>query len=215
MKEKKEKAAAAVAEIKTKAKTKTNSPKFDYEGEEFLSYIEEMARQGHCDAYIAYSLKDKFDNKNLAPQYFSKLKNEKGKDGKRSKRGQLISEALSRGRVNINAMVRATYLQTALGQKTVKSTTRQRIRTKDGEMTDDELISTTEQEIAPNMQALAAWLFNHDDEWRENILAHRREEADAVSAEPETGPTEVNVAITYNQKSDIELQQKLSEPSQK
>ena len=193
----------------------TNGPKFDYESEEFLSYIEEMARQGHCDAYIAYSLKDKYDGKNLTPVRFSELKNEKGKDGKRSKRGRLIFEALARGRVDVNAAARATYLQMALGQRVVKTTTKQRIRTKDGEMTDDELISTTEQEIAPNMQALAAWLFNHDDEWRENILAHRREEADAVSAEPETGPAEVNVAITYNQKSDIELQQKLSEPSQK
>ena len=188
--------------------------KFDYTGKAFLSAIEDMARQGYCDASIAYGLATKFDGARLDPTYFNKLKNEKDKNGKPTRRGIAISQALARGRVDVNAAVRATYLQMALGQRTVKTTVTQRLRNKYGELTDDELVSTTEQEIAPNMQALATWLYNHDSDWRESVIARKQEEREAAMAESETGPTEVSVDITYNQKSDLDLQEKMTKPSQ-
>lgn len=210
--------AATKTETEKQKKKERQKPgarqKFDYTGEAFLSALEDMARQGFCDASIAYGLATKFDGARLDPTYFNKLKNEKDKSGKPTRRGLAISQALSRGRVDVNAAVRATYLQMALGQRTVKTTVKQRIRTKDGELTDDELVTTTEQEIAPNMQALATWLYNHDADWRENVIARKQEERDAAMAESESGPTEVSIDITYNQKSDIELQEKLTKPKE-
>lgn len=189
-------------------------PKFDYTGYAFLSAIEDMARQGYSDCSIAYGLADRFNGTCLDPEYFSTLKNEKGEDGKPTERSMKISKALARGRTDVNAAVRATYLQLALGQRKVKNITTQKIRAKDGTITDDEVVSTTEVEIAPSLQALSIWLFNHDREWRENLLSHKREELSIAEAQAEVTPTEVNVQITYNQKSDIQLQEKLKKPSQ-
>lgn len=93
----------------------------------------------------------------------------------------------------------------ALGQRVVKTST------KDG---DGNTTQVTEMEVAPNMQALATLLFNHDDEWRENILRKRREEAEASSSGEGGLPSTVNVRITYNQKSDLELQDKFRKPSE-
>lgn len=197
-------------------KKKTRPEKFDYTGKEFLSAIESFAEQGYTDASIAYSLGDKFDGLRLNPEYFSRIKNEKGKNGKPTKRALAISQALARGRVNVNAAVRATYLQMALGQRTVKTTITRRLRAKDGldvEDPDAEVVETTEMELAPNMQALSTWMYNHDNEWHDAILRRKKEEAAFASAEDD-GETEVSVNITYNQKSDLELQEKMKKPSQ-
>lgn len=205
-----------MADSENKKKKTTRPEKFDYTGEEFLSAIESFAEQGYTDASIAYALGDKFDGVRLNPEYFSRIKNEKGKNGKLTKRAQAISQALARGRVNVNAAVRATYLQMALGQRTVKTTITRRLRAKDGldfEDRDAEVVETTEMELAPNMQALSTWMYNHDNEWHEAILRRKKEEAILASAEDD-GETEVNVNITYNQKSDLELQEKLKKPSQ-
>ena len=197
-------------------KKKTRPEKFDYTGKEFLSAIESFAEQGYTDASIAYALGDKFNGSKLDPTYFNKLKNEKDKNGKPTRRGIAISQALARGRVNVNAAVRATYLQMALGQRTVKTTITRRLRAKDGldvEDPDAEVVETTEMELAPNMQALSTWMYNHDNEWHDAILRRKKEEAAFASAEDD-GETEVSVNITYNQKSDLELQEKMKKPSQ-
>ncbi len=205
-----------MADSENTTKKKTRPEKFDYTDKEFLSAIESFAEQGYTDASIAYALGDKFEGLRLSPVWFSTIKNEKGKNGKPTKRATLINEALARGRVNVNAAVRATYLQMALGQRTVKTTITRRLRAKDGldvEDPDAEVVETTEMELAPNMQALSTWMYNHDNEWHDAILRRKKKEAAFVSSEDE-GETEVSVNITYNQKSDLELQEKLKKPSQ-
>lgn len=190
---------------------KTRPFKFDYNSEEFYAEIERLALNGYTDQSIAYGLVEKF-GVSLRPQGFSEFKNEKDEAGALTDRARRITEALARGRDKVNQAVRATYLQMALGQRKVKSQTTQRLRLPGGTLTDDEVISTTETEIQPSLQALSVWLFNHDKDWRDNVIAHKREEAEA-GAENEI-PAEVNVRITYNQRADLELQKKFEKPSQ-
>lgn len=178
--------------------------KFDYNGDEFYEEIERLASQGYTDASIAYGLADRF-GVGLVPQTFSTFRNERTKEGELTRRAQRINEALAHGRGTLMQAARLTYIQMALGQRVVKTSL------KDGE---GNTTQVTEMEVAPNMQALATLLFNHDDEWRENILRKRREEAEASSSGEGGLPSTVNVRITYNQKSDLELQDKFRKPSE-
>lgn len=79
-------------------------------------------------------------------------------------------KVLARGRRKINSIVRGAYLKAALGGKKLKnkSTTTRRMRLPDGTLTDEEDIQTTVSEIEQpsNIQALATWLYHHDEEWR-------------------------------------------------
>ena len=188
-------------------------PKFDYSNLEFYQYIQDLASMGYTDAAIAYELTGKF-KESITPETFSRFKHEKKKNGEPTERSKLLNQALLRGRDTLMQMARSTYFQMALGQRTVKTTTKQRIRLQDGTLTDEELVSTQEMELAPNMQALATMLFNHDNEWRENILRHKQAEAQAAEAKAKELPSVVNLRITYNQKSDLELQEKFKKPSQ-
>lgn len=188
-------------------------PKFDYESSEFYQAIQELASMGYSDTSIAYELQQKF-GESLTPETFSRFKHEKKKNGEPTERSKELNQALARGRNTLMQMARSTYFQMALGQRTVKTTTKQRIRLQDGTLTDDEVISTQEMELAPNMQALATMLFNHDSEWRENILRQKQAEAQAAEAKAKELPSVVNLRITYNQKSDLELQEKFKKPSQ-
>lgn len=188
-------------------------PKFDYDNPEFYQHIQDLASMGYTDTSIAQELAKKY-GETLTPETFSRFKHEKRKNGEPTPRSKMLNQALVRGRDTLMQMARSTYFQMALGQRTVKTITRQRIRTQDGALTDDEVISTQEMELAPNMQALATMLFNHDDEWRENILRHKQAEAEAAEAKAKELPSVVNLRITYNQKSDLELQEKFKKPSQ-
>lgn len=188
-------------------------PKFDYDNPEFYQVVQELASMGYSDSSIAYELQKKY-GESLTPETFSRFKNEKKKNGEPTDRSKQLCQALAHGRSTLMQMARSTYFQMALGQRTVKTTTKQRIRLQDGTLTDDELISTQEMELAPNMQALATMLYNHDDEWRENILRHKQAEAEAAKAKAKELPSVVNLRITYNQKSDLELQEKFKKPSQ-
>jgi len=196
-----------------KIKGKTKSFNFDYDGEEFYQAIEQFAAQGFTDKAIAYELAKKFDS-SLAEGTFHNLKTQK-KNGKLTDRAARICEALARGREKINQAARATYLQMALGQRKVKTTTNQRFRMKDGTLTEDELVSTTETELPPNMQALSTWLFNHDAEWKQMIIEQKKTMADAGNGDIASEiPNEIQINVTYNQKEDLELQQKFERPSQ-
>ncbi|MBQ3765894.1 MAG: hypothetical protein II874_04075 [Bacteroidales bacterium] len=83
-------------------------------------------------------------------------------------------------------------------------------------LTDKVITEESEMEIAPNMQALATFLYNNDPEWRENILRKKREEAEAAAAGGDSSglPTAVNIRITYNQKEDLALQEKFKKPKE-
>ena len=182
--------------------------KFNYDSKEFYDEVENLAKQGYSDRTIAYQLIVKFGD-TLSPQKFSEYKNEKDENGNLTERASKLSEALARGREVINAAARATYLQMALGQRKLKTITSEHLRLKDGTLSEDEVITTVESEVAPNMQALATWLFDHDAEWRENTIQNKRAESVVVGDDL---PSAINVRITYNKKEDINLQDKFEKP---
>lgn len=183
-------------------------PKFDYLSYEFLSAVEDMARQGLDDLNIAIGLKEKFGI-GLSCVWFSTLKNQKDKNGKPTKIAEGINEALTRGRAITAQAVKSTALQLLLGQKTIKHTRFNR---------NGEVICTDEQEIPPDIHALMKWMFDHDPEYRAEVLNARREQISVESAASlgtdEDGVDEISVSITYNQKEDLDLQEKFKKQSQ-
>lgn len=133
-----------------------NKDRWEYESEEFSNAMENYAMKGLTDKEIAIEI-------SINPTYFLELKS----------KYDTISEALARGRAKINSAVRQKYLAVALGGLKRKTTTRKlpsmmesgRFIQEDGMV----LMETTE-ELAPNPQALATWLFNHDEEWRKKTI---------------------------------------------
>ena len=75
---------------------------------------------------------------------------------------------------------------------------------KDGNKVNDTTVTTTEQELPPNMQALSTWRFNHDPEFRKTLQQMKKMD---VSVEDKT-IDKIKVNITYNKKEDTELQEK-------
>lgn len=129
-------------------------PKYDYTSNEFLDNIEKLAKQGYTDGEIAFTVV-------LSYQRFSELKNSIPE----------ISEALTRGRQAVNTAIRQTYLAVALGKIKTKTTTKKIIDSEEGK---SELVFETETEQPPNPQALATWLFNHDEEWRKKTIEGKK-----------------------------------------
>lgn len=155
-------------------------PKFNYNDNAFYREIENLALQGLTDAQIAVSLKDKFGEE-LASETFNRMKQgvyEGWTDEQNKMRSMLICQALAHGRTRINAIVRGAYLKSALGGKKIKSksTVTRKIKNEDGSYTDlmDVQVTDTEQELPPNMQALATWLFNHDEYWKMAVIEGKR-----------------------------------------
>lgn len=241
-KRKKAKAPASAAPNSAPVKKKErNRPgpkeKFDYTDPAFYKEIEDLANAGYSDASIAYGLADKF-GKGLTPESFSRFKNEKDEKGEPTERSKSINQALTRGRSHILQAARSTYYQMALGQRKTSIVRRNAVQKRcpccfENDMTPKEdckrcggtgwyyltdkvITEESEMEIAPNMQALATFLYNNDPEWRENILRKKREEAEAEAAGGDGSglPTAVNIRITYNQKEDLTLQDKFKKPSQ-
>lgn len=223
----------------TKKKKSGPGPKekFDYEDPVFYETIQELASAGYSDASIAYGLADKF-GKSLTPESFSRFKNETNDNGEPTQRNILINQALTRGRSGILQAARSTYYQMALGQRKTSIVRRNAVQKRcpccfENDMTPKEdctrcggtgwyyltdkvITEESEMEIAPNMQALATFLYNNDPEWRENILRKKREEAEAAAAGGDSSglPTAVNIRITYNQKEDLALQEKFKKPKE-
>ncbi len=167
-------------------------PKFDYDADDFYDEILALSMQGFCDAEIADALEDKF-GESLDPDVFGSMKNGKyanWTDEENERRSARINRVLARGRRKVNGIVRGVYLKAALGKVKTKgkSVTRRKLRI-GGEYTDDEEIQTTEseQQLAPNMQALATWLYHHDPEWRK---VERRLDEDASEV-----PTDIDHGI--------------------
>ncbi len=167
--------------------------KFDYNGDEFYMEIMALAMQGLTDSQIAFSLSEKF-GQSLDESVFSRMKN--GKYDKWSKeenveRSNRIGQALTHGREKVNSIVRGSYLKSALGGKKVKTITRRFLEI-DCEckgknkkckkcggvgkvpVSDKAIVQENEQELPPNMQALATWLFNHDKEWRKSVIEGKK-----------------------------------------
>lgn len=147
--------------------------------------------QGLTDAEIADALDDKF-GASLSPEAFSCMKNgnyDKWSDKENECRSARLVKVLARGRRKINSIVRGAYLKAALGGKRLKnkSTTTRRMRLPDGTLTDEEDIQTVVSEIEQpsNIQALATWLFHHDEEWRK--IERKQETDDGVPRDIDKG----------------------------
>lgn len=154
-------------------------PKHNYDHPDFYKLIEQLAMNGYTDEEIANEL-------DLAADVFGSMKNGnyRGWSKRTNKeRGERIYRVLARGRIKINALVRAAYLKSALGGNKIKSSTVRYVQDKCpcmGEnkkcfdcggtgwitLTNKSVIQETVSQLAPNIQALTTWLIHHDPEWR-------------------------------------------------
>lgn len=141
--------------------------KHNYNGEDFYKLIESLARIGFTDKEIAERL-------NIDSKTFSKMKNGHchfwTQDQNRT-RSERIMAALSKGRLEIVAIIRAAYLKAALGGKMLKSVVKEYIQSldTDGNQVGERVLhSMTEREteLPPNMKALSKWLYHFDADWR-------------------------------------------------
>lgn len=133
-----------------------NKDRWEYESEEFSNAMENYAMKGLTDKEIAIEI-------SINPTYFLELKS----------KYESISDALARGRAKINSAVRQKYLAVALGGLKRKSTTRKlpsMMESLKYIQEDGMIVLETTEELPPNPQALATWLFNHDEEWRKKTI---------------------------------------------
>lgn len=148
-----------------------NVDRYDYDSPDFYAAVENLAMNGATNEEIAVGL-NKLIGTSIDPGHFNDMVRgayEPWSDEKNAERGARLRVVLESARLDTNRIVKATYLKTALGRNTTKTVTTVKRRMRiDGQYTDDEDIQTTEviSGIAPNMQALATWLYHHDAEWR-------------------------------------------------
>ena len=121
----------------------------------------------------------------MRPTTFSEMKAGKYKGWtaeENARRGARISEELAHGRARILGVVRGRYLKAALGGIKVKGkVVRKRYNVVNGVADMDnriEDVTESESETAPNMQALANYLYHHDPQFRN--IQNGIEDGDAV-----------------------------------
>lgn len=154
--------------------------KYNYDDEGFYKAVTLAAANGMCDAEIA-------DTLDLDPETFSRMKNGNyigWNQEQNERRSKKLLQCLERARRKVNALVRGRFLKAALGGIKVRTTQSRAISQKcsvcggiDPEcprcggtgtefITDKQVVMLNEQETPPNIQALATWLFQHDEDWR-------------------------------------------------
>lgn len=182
------------AEIRSIIEARNNQRIDDYEGDDFDS-LELEPTDGIPDS--------------LNPEVFSRMKNgeyDKWDEQENKLRSMLIGQALSQARVKLSLLYKGVYDKLAMGKwktKTVTTVVRDGFD-KDGNKVNDTTVTTTEQELPPNMQALSTWRFNHDPEFRKTLQQMKKMD---VSVEDKT-IDKIKVNIVYNKKEDTELQEK-------
>lgn len=159
-------------------------PKFDYNSDAFYNEIFALAFQGMNDAEIADNLSSGL-GQTLSPEVFSRMKNgcyDKWTEEQNKERSERIGQVLAHARRKINSIVRGAFLKAALGGKKIKNVSRVYAQYKcdcgsdmscvlcggTGTITSERkaVIKEDEIELAPSQQALATWLYHHDEEWR-------------------------------------------------
>ena len=145
----------------------------------------------------------------LTPEVFSRMKSgtyEGWNEQENKLRSMLISQALSQARTTLSLYYKGVYDKMAMGKwKTKTTTTTERNTvTRDGVPYKETTVTTTEQELPPNMQAISVWRFNHDPEFRKTLQQMKKMD---VSVE-DKNIGKINVNIVYNKKEDTELQEK-------
>lgn len=181
-------------------------PKFNYDGEYFYREIFALAMQGLNDGEIAYNLGDnlgvvkdsdglpKLDDEGneirtdvhgLTPEAFSKMKNgkyDKWTAEENERRSARIVQELAHGRSRILGIVRGRYLKAALGGIKIKGkVVRKRYNVINGVKDEKNMVmeeTNSESETAPNMQALANFLYHHDPQFRN--IQKGLEESDVI-----------------------------------
>lgn len=145
----------------------------------------------------------------LAYETFSRMKNGKY-DGwteqENALRSMLICQVLERARSKLCLVYKGVYDKLALGKWKTKSkttTTSSKVN-KEGERYEETVTTETEQDLAPNLQALTMWRFHHDKEFREEMAAMKHMD---VSVE-DNGIDKINIFVSYNKKEDLDLQEK-------
>lgn len=182
------------AEIRSIIEARNNQRIDDYDGDDFDSLNLESTEE----------IPD-----SLNPEVFSRMKNGEydGWGEQENKlRSMLICQALSQARVKLSLLYKGVYDKLAMGKwktKTVTTVVRDGFD-KEGNKVNDTTVTTTEQELPPNMQALSTWRFNHDPEFRKTLQQMKKMD---VSVEDKT-IDKINVNIVYNKKEDTELQEK-------
>ena len=154
-------------------------PKNDYSAKEFYDGIYGYCLQGYNDKEIAHAL-------DLDPSVFSRMVNGKYTGWTKTQNkeyGERLCQVLAHGRAKLDVIINGAYLKAALGGKKIKSKTRRFMSVKcDCNGTDPQcpkchglgviysdkfaIVDETEQELAPNVQALANLKFHRDEEWR-------------------------------------------------
>jgi hypothetical protein len=182
------------AEIRSIIEARNNQRIDDYEGDDFDSLNLESTEE----------IPD-----SLNPEVFSRMKNGEydGWGEQENKlRSMLICQALSQARVKLSLLYKGVYDKLAMGKwktKTVTTVVRDGFD-KEGNKVNDTTVTTTEQELPPNLQALSTWRFNHDPEFRKTLQQMKKMD---VSVEDKT-IDKIKVNIVYNKKEDTELQEK-------
>lgn len=182
------------AEIRSIVEARNNKRIDDFEGDDFDS-LELEPTDGIPDS--------------LNPEVFSRMKNgeyDKWDEQENKLRSMLIGQALSQARVKLSLLYKGVYDKLAMGKwktKTVTTVVRDGFD-KDGNKVNDTTVTTTEQELPPNLQALSTWRFNHDPEFRKTLQQMKKMD---VSVEDKT-IDKIKVNIVYNKKEDTELQEK-------
>ena len=132
------------AEIRSIIEARNNQRIDDFEGDDFDS-LELEPTDGIPDS--------------LNPEVFSRMKNgeyDKWDEQENKLRSMLIGQALSQARVKLSLLYKGVYDKLAMGKwktKTVTTVVRDGFD-KDGNKVNDTTVTTTEQELPPNMQAL-------------------------------------------------------------
>lgn len=186
------------AEQSQKPKRMGRKPKFDYTGEEFLNRISEYAKKGYTDREIACAI-------GLSEQKFSERKSQHSE----------ISEALMGARAQLNSVVRAAFLKSALGGKKVRTYKyiQKRCECKgqnpkcpicDGEgwITPEQHREMIESELPPNPLFQEHWLRNYDPDFRKRM---KGEDEESISESVEG----YDIRVSFNHKEDLELQERM------
>lgn len=145
----------------------------------------------------------------LTAEVFTKMKNGnyEGWTAQENKlRSMLISQVLRHARGRLRLVYKGVYDKVALGKIKTKTATIQERHTvtKEGAPYTERTVTTTTQEMPPNLQALTMWRWHHDPEFRKAMTQMKKMD---VSVEGKS-IDRIRIDVAYNKKEDTELQER-------